>query len=478
MTTPLRSLRLIPKATPDLERVSGEPGEIFLDKTAHTIKIFDGKIRGGIALLRADLSNLETTGGSTVDFGGKIISASEFIGDVTGAVTGTVSNISNHSIDNLSDVNTSAATAGQLLGFDGTVWEPVSLSGSFNGGTISGTLKINNNTASTSSTTGALTVTGGVGISGATHLGSTLTVSGNTAVTGSVSATTTISATTEISVSSGPVSVKANNRLRLYDTDNTNFIGLRSPSNLTADFTFVLPGSYGTSGQFLQSNGSGGLTWATPVGGDGGGASNPPGGDTGSVQYSTGTGFGGNSSFTYDSTNDTLSLTNLEINGTASTTDLTITNSISTVDLTASGTITGNLTSSSVQITGGTITGNTQVSVTTLAASGSVSFTKNTNSTSSTTGGVVVTGGVGVGQDVNIGGKVSVNTTIAAIGNISSNSNISATDSITAGGNISATGNITAGNNVIINTIPSATTHATNKQYVDTRSLAMAIAMS
>lgn len=369
-------------------------------------------------------------------------------------------------LNDLSDVDTASASEGQLLAFNGTTWTPVSLTGTFNGGTITGSLFVNNNTASTSTTSGALRVAGGAGIVGALNVGSTLSVGGNTSITGS------ISATTEISVSGGPVSVRGNNRLRLYDTDNTNFIGLRSPANLTSDFTYIFPSSYGTAGQFLQSNGTGGLTWATPAGGDGGGVTNPPGGVAGSIQYNNGSNFGGSPTFTYDSGNDTISLTNLDISGNVTTADLTITNSISTVDLTASGSITGNIVSGNVSVTGGSISGTTQASLTTLSASGKVSFTNSTSSTSSTTGAVVVTGGVGISQNVYVGGQVSVNTTITANGNIASNANISANNNITAGGNI------TAGQNVIINSAPSTANHATNKQYVDSRSIAISIAMS
>ena len=66
MTTPLRSIRLIPKDTSELERSSGEPGEIFIDKSDLTLKIFDGRTRGGVALLKADLSNIEGNAGVAV----------------------------------------------------------------------------------------------------------------------------------------------------------------------------------------------------------------------------------------------------------------------------------------------------------------------------------------------------------------------------------------------------------------------------
>jgi hypothetical protein len=54
------------------------------------------------------------------------------------------------------------------------------------------------------------------------------------------------------------------------DTDNgSNYVALKSPDILAADLTFTLPNTYGTNGQVLQTNGSGGMTWATVSGGGG-----------------------------------------------------------------------------------------------------------------------------------------------------------------------------------------------------------------
>lgn len=461
-SNPLRSLRLIPKSPSELSRLSGSVGEIFLDKTTQSLRVFTGHQLGGYALLRADLSNLETTGGSNVDFGTKTLIAQEFQGTLVGNVTGQVSDISNHSLSDLSDVLNTAPLAGQLLGFNGANWTPITLSGSFNGGSISGSLAVNNVTDSTSTSTGALTTTGGLGVSGSAFIG------GSTTVTGSVTAAGV--------VSSAAVQVRGNNRLRLYDTDNSNFVGLRAPTNLTADVTFILPATAGTAGQYLQTNGSGGLAWATVTGGSGGGTSNPPGGSDGYIQYNSGGSFGGSSSLTYDSntdivsvsnltasvnlTSDTINATTITATGTVSA-DIVSATSVDTTDVTATGTISGDITSSNVTITGGSVDGTTvgettrsSGKFTTIAANNSATFTKGTNSNSTTSGTVVVTGGMGVSQDVFIGGQVSVNTTITAAGDITTSSN------------------------VVVNNAPVASTHVTNKQYVDSRSVAMAVALS
>lgn len=54
-------------------------------------------------------------------------------------------------------------------------------------------------------------------------------------------------------------------QLRFYETstNGTNYVALRAPASLSANRTFTLPDSYGTSGHFLTTDGSGGLGWST-----------------------------------------------------------------------------------------------------------------------------------------------------------------------------------------------------------------------
>jgi len=56
---------------------------------------------------------------------------------------------------------------------------------------------------------------------------------------------------------------------RFYeDTDNgTNYTGLQAASSIASNVTFTLPNADGTSGQVLQTNGSGVLSFATPSAG-------------------------------------------------------------------------------------------------------------------------------------------------------------------------------------------------------------------
>jgi hypothetical protein len=51
-------------------------------------------------------------------------------------------------------------------------------------------------------------------------------------------------------------------RFREATANGTNFVGLKAPSTLSADTTYTLPSADGTSGQVLQTNGSGVLSFA------------------------------------------------------------------------------------------------------------------------------------------------------------------------------------------------------------------------
>ncbi len=59
MSIPVRSLRLLPKSKTELDRISGNKGEIFYDNTSKSLRIFDGTILGG-TLLNASVSVKET----------------------------------------------------------------------------------------------------------------------------------------------------------------------------------------------------------------------------------------------------------------------------------------------------------------------------------------------------------------------------------------------------------------------------------
>lgn len=62
----------------------------------------------------------------------------------------------------------------------------------------------------------------------------------------------------------GSLSIWSENSIKLFDTNNSNYVAFKSPSVVTADVTWTLPATDGTNGQVLTTNGSATLSWSTP----------------------------------------------------------------------------------------------------------------------------------------------------------------------------------------------------------------------
>jgi len=58
--------------------------------------------------------------------------------------------------------------------------------------------------------------------------------------------------------------------VRFFDNDDSNYVELKSPATVGSNETFILPAADGTAGQFLKTDGSGNLTFATVSGGGSG----------------------------------------------------------------------------------------------------------------------------------------------------------------------------------------------------------------
>ena len=61
------------------------------------------------------------------------------------------------------------------------------------------------------------------------------------------------------------VSLKDQLPLRLYDSDSSNYVGIQPPATVAADYTLTLPSDDGDADQVLTTDGSGTLSWTTPV---------------------------------------------------------------------------------------------------------------------------------------------------------------------------------------------------------------------
>jgi len=62
----------------------------------------------------------------------------------------------------------------------------------------------------------------------------------------------------------GNITLNAQSDLRLADSDSSNWVAFQAPATVASNVTWTLPATDGTSGQTLQTNGSGTLSWSTP----------------------------------------------------------------------------------------------------------------------------------------------------------------------------------------------------------------------
>jgi len=285
-------------------------------------------------------------------------------------VTGTVTGIDqSYALDDLTDVDLTTPPAdGQVLSYNAgaLAWRPSTVvggGGSFNGGTVTNPIVLNNTTNATDATSGAFRTTGGIAVT------KDIFVNGNI----------------NFNNSAGDqlLDLKTRGEIRFQDLDNSAYVGFRSPNIVTQSRTYTLPPADGTAGQLLRTNGAGVLTWVSVITPEGGFAA---GGSNTQVQFNDSTTFSGDSSFTFVQSSLLLTVPKL-----------TATQVVTVSDTTAST----SSTTGAVQITGGTgIQGQLNV------AGATNKFTGATAATSTVTGTIVVTGGMGISGAVHVGSNV------------------------------------------------------------------------
>ena len=59
------------------------------------------------------------------------------------------------------------------------------------------------------------------------------------------------------------IRVSATGELKLYDSDDSNYVSFKSAGTVSSNVAWVLPSADGSSGQMLSTDGSGTLSWAT-----------------------------------------------------------------------------------------------------------------------------------------------------------------------------------------------------------------------
>jgi len=113
--------------------------------------------------------------------------------------------------------------------------------------------------------------------------------------------------TGQLKLSTTALNLTNNGELRLSEAtaNGTNYISFKAPSSLSSDYTYTLPSSYGTSGYFLQTNGSGTLTWAAAT-------ASPAGSDT-QLQYNSSGTLAGTGYLRYDNSRGQIVIGNTGI---------------------------------------------------------------------------------------------------------------------------------------------------------------------
>lgn len=285
-------------------------------------------------------------------------------------VTGTVTGIDqSYALEDLTNVNfPTPPTDGQVLSYNlGSLsWRAATVAGggaTFNGGTVTNPIVLNNTTNATNTTSGAFRTTGGIAVT------KDIFVDGNV----------------NFNNSAGDqlLDLKSRGEIRFQDAANSSFVGFRSPNTVTQSRTYTLPPQDGTAGQLLRTNGAGALSWISVITPEGGFAA---GGSNTQVQFNDSSTFSGDPSFAFIQADLLLTVPKL-----------TATQVVSVTDTTAST----STTTGAVRVTGGVgIQGQ-------LNAGGATNrFTGAAAATSTITGTIVVTGGMGISGAVHVGSNV------------------------------------------------------------------------
>ena len=192
----------------------------------------------------------------------------------------------------------------------------------------------------------------------------------------------------------GDAQLQAQGDLRFADSDSSNYVGFQAPSTVAADVTWTLPSADGTNTQALTTNGSGTLSWATP-----------------SVTIS----------------DNTIDATQNYVTFTTATSGLISSARVSSTKLTFQ------------------------------PSTGSMSLLGNTTSTTTTSGTLIVTGGVGISENLNVGGILDAPTVTGVSGYVAITAGASLADidrkyvvSNTAGITLTLPATITDGRTITI----------------------------
>lgn len=284
-----------------------------------------------------------------------------------------VGNLTNLTVDGAANVSSLNAT-NSIVASSGNITTGNITTLTASSVTISTLANITSTTAATSTTTGALKVAGGIGVQGNVHAakffgdgaGVTGVLTAGTVTTAAQPNITSTGTLTSLAVSYG--GLIASNPISLTQTWNNSsvtFTGIKqnitdtnsATSSLlidlqvgaTSKFSVSKTGNVtvtgvsslgpvsnvkitgGSSGQYLQTDGSGVLSWATVSSGG------TPGGSDTFVQFNDGGSFGGTAGLTFNKTSNLVTASSVKVNGLST---FTSSNEIIILKSGATGTVT------------------------------------------------------------------------------------------------------------------------------------------
>jgi hypothetical protein len=246
MSVPLKNLRITPRDSEFLDRKTGVSGEVFYDRDANTLRLYNGVV-GGIALAKANLTNI-----SNADFLAKSVAAGvggSGSGNFELTIAGDDSTIRTVSSGNVlkfvgsGGITTATTVDGEITINGANTFSTIVVAGQSNvvadSGSDSLTLVAGTNiTITTNPTTDAITISAD-GIGGAAGIFSTIAVAGQSDVVADSSTDTlNLAAGTGISITTnaGTDTITITNS----SAGVSAFTGLSDAAGLTVD-KFYLP---------------------------------------------------------------------------------------------------------------------------------------------------------------------------------------------------------------------------------------------
>jgi hypothetical protein len=245
-----------------VQLIAGTNITLTEDTDADTITIDASGGGGGSSITVIDESTTLTTGVTQFTFTGDGVTATEPVAD---QVTVTIPGESNSwGVINANGTSVSSNASNDTLNLTTTSGNALAINGNDAADAVTLNAYLENETAPTL----------GAGLDVNNYPIYTNITNGNVSVYGNGTGVVSLGSAVlnnSVNISPGLIEVRNNStqsEIRLYEESDNNYVSLKAPTNasLSADLTFTLPSSYGTSSQFLQTDGAGGLTWATSSG--------------------------------------------------------------------------------------------------------------------------------------------------------------------------------------------------------------------